>query len=437
MPLRAEHPPVVAGPFDAFNDAVGSARDHAQTRRGLRNGLMVERIHGKPPSSERDRQARVVVGGDVVHAPIARPIAIMRKRAGMLGGNVLHERSPERHVRDLNTTTNREHGKSTHARGFHQRQFQGVAAVVDVTQRWMRTLAVEPRVYVLPSGEEEAVEALEQLVGVRRIEKREDVGARTGTSHRSGVRHIGPHAQDAANGFGRGGDGNGGQMSHWRTGLRGRARALYAKPLPPPSPALAVHAPSALSMFESFRQSLSDLMDRATPPEERRAGLARMKQTLVQAKMGLEDLRGGVVLTRQRLDAEGRELETMRRRKGLAAGINDAETLALAEKYEAHHAERAEVLRRKLEAQEAELAMVEREVGEMSTEFKRAVAVGGQSTSALGGAADAARAEADAVLDPGKGVADEIDALGRAGMRSAREAEAERQLAELKRRMGK
>ena len=40
----------------------------------------------------------------------------------------------------------------------------------------------------------------------------------------------------------------------------------------------------------------------------------------------------------------------MQRRKGLAAGINDAETLALAEKYEAHHAERAGVLARKLEA---------------------------------------------------------------------------------------
>ncbi|MDB4889834.1 MAG: hypothetical protein JWL61_1689, partial [Gemmatimonadetes bacterium] len=64
-------------------------------------------------------------------------------------------------------------------------------------------------------------------------------------------------------------------------------------------------------MFESFRQSLSDLMDRATPPEERRAGLARMKQTLVQAKMGLEDLRQGVVVTRQRLEVEIRELETM------------------------------------------------------------------------------------------------------------------------------
>jgi hypothetical protein len=115
-------------------------------------------------------------------------------------------------------------------------------------------------------------------------------------------------------------------------------------------------------MFESFRQSLSDLMDRATPPEERRAGLARMKQTLVQAKMGLDDLRQGVAVTRQRLEVELRELETMRRRKGAAAGINDAETTGLAEKYEAIHEERSGVLKRKLEAQEAELILVEREV---------------------------------------------------------------------------
>ena len=191
-----------------------------------------------------------------------------------------------------------------------------------------------------------------------------------------------------------------------------------------------------MSMFESFRQSLSDLMDRATPPEERRAGLARMKQTLVQARMGLEDLRGGVVITRQRLDGELRELETMRRRKGAATGINDAETVALAEKYEAVHSERAEVLRRKLEAQEAELTMVEREVSEMTVELKRAAVGAG---SAAGTISDDARAnaEADSILDQGAGVAEEIDALGHAGRRSAREAEAERQLAELKRRMGK
>ena len=43
-------------------------------------------------------------------------------------------------------------------------------------------------------------------------------------------------------------------------------------------------------------------------------------------------------------------------------------------------------------------------------------------------------AQVDEMLDGGANVAQEIDSLGRASARSAREAEAERQLAELKRR---
>jgi hypothetical protein len=187
-------------------------------------------------------------------------------------------------------------------------------------------------------------------------------------------------------------------------------------------------------MFEHFRQSLRDLMDRSTPPEERRAGLAQMKQTLVQARMGLDDLRAGIAQTRQRLAAEQRELETVRRRKGLAAGINDAETVALAEKYEALHAERTGVLERKLSAQEAELALVEREVGEMTSALKGALS--GATTGSPLKNADVT-AELDAMLDDSVGVAEEIDALGRASNRSAREAEADRLLAELKRKMGK
>jgi hypothetical protein len=187
-------------------------------------------------------------------------------------------------------------------------------------------------------------------------------------------------------------------------------------------------------MFEHFRQSLRDLMDRSTPPEERHAGLAQMKQTLVQARMGLDDLRSGIAQTRQRLAAEQRDLETVRRRKGLAAGINDTETVALAEKYEALHAERTGVLERKLSAQEAELALVEREVGEMTLALKGALA-GVPAGDPLRGAD--VTAELDAMLDGSTKVAEEIDALGRASNRSARDAEADRRLAELKRKMGK
>jgi hypothetical protein len=159
-----------------------------------------------------------------------------------------------------------------------------------------------------------------------------------------------------------------------------------------------------------------------------------MKQTLVQARMGLDDLRGGIEQTRQRLAAEQRELETVRRRKGLAAGINDQETVQLAEKYEVLHAERTDVLTRKLAVQESELAMVEREVAEMTTALKSAMS--GAGAPPLN--AESAEAELDSLLDNrGADVAQEIDALGRASARSAREAEAERLLAELKRRMGK
>jgi hypothetical protein len=186
-------------------------------------------------------------------------------------------------------------------------------------------------------------------------------------------------------------------------------------------------------MFEQFRQSLRDLMDRSTPPEERRAGLAQMKQTLVHARMGLDDLRGGLEQTRQRLAAEQRELDTVKRRKGLAAGINDQETVALAEKYEALHAERTAILMRKLAAQEAELALTEREVAEMTAALKGALS--GATAGAPLQASDAA--ELDAMLDGDARVAEEIDGLGRASSRSAREAEADQRLAELKRRMGK
>jgi hypothetical protein len=189
-------------------------------------------------------------------------------------------------------------------------------------------------------------------------------------------------------------------------------------------------------MFDTFRQSLRELMDRATPPEERRAGLARMKQTLVTARMGLDDLRSGVALTRQRLVKEQQELETMRRRKGLAVGINDAETAALAEKYEAHHAERAAVLERKLEAQEAELAIGERDVADMTTELRNAMA-GIPSAGARPSIDTEASREADEVTTERADVASEIDALGRASARTARESDAEARLAELKRRMGK
>lgn len=190
-------------------------------------------------------------------------------------------------------------------------------------------------------------------------------------------------------------------------------------------------------MFESFRKSLNELLDRATPPEDRRAVAARMRETLVQAKMGLGDLREALDRSRARLEAERRELETVRRRRTLAESIADHETVGIATKYEALHAERVEVLSRKVEAQERELAMAERDVEEMSAELRAALSGADPAAGARLDTDAAAQREVDAALEHDPGVGDELDSLARARTRAAREADAERQLAELKRRMGK
>jgi hypothetical protein len=186
--------------------------------------------------------------------------------------------------------------------------------------------------------------------------------------------------------------------------------------------------------FEGFRRSFDDLLTRATRPEERRVVASRMKETLVQARMGLEDLRTGLDKARERLAAEERELETTRRRKQLAEGINDRETVDIAAKYEQMHAERVDVLRQRVLAQEAELALAERDVSQMSAELKAVLsgtdprvhaAVGDASDSVDTGETDASR------------LRDEIDSMGRARAKADREADAARRLDELKRRMGK
>ena len=184
-------------------------------------------------------------------------------------------------------------------------------------------------------------------------------------------------------------------------------------------------------VFEGFRRSFDDLLTRATRPEERRLVASRMRDTLVQAKAGLGDLRDGLGKARHRLKGEEEELETIRRRKGLAEGIGDRQTVDIAAKYEQMHRERVEILRQKVSAQEAELVLAEREVAGMSAELKAVLA--GTDPRAPGPSI-----ESPDVTEPdGASLHDEINSLGRERARADREADAARRLDELKRRMGK
>jgi hypothetical protein len=95
------------------------------------------------------------------------------------------------------------------------------------------------------------------------------------------------------------------------------------------------------------------------------------------------------------------------------------------------HSERVEILRQKVSAQEAELVLAEREVGEMSSELKAVLA--GTDPRAPGPSIESP----DLTEPDGTGLHDEINALGRERARADREADAARRLDELKRRMGK
>jgi phage shock protein A len=182
-----------------------------------------------------------------------------------------------------------------------------------------------------------------------------------------------------------------------------------------------------MTLFDGLRASLDDLLGGRVPPAHRADQLQAMKDGLVRARMATEDLRGHVAQTRTRLDHERRELATVQRRRELAAGIGDAETVAVAERFAAQHAERVAVLERKLAVQEEEAALAEREVAEMTAQLKAAAAGVGD------GPAPRAPRDADLGLPDEAPLRQELDGLRRA----AAEADAEARLAALKRRMGR
>jgi hypothetical protein len=183
--------------------------------------------------------------------------------------------------------------------------------------------------------------------------------------------------------------------------------------------------------FDNFRKSLEDLMSRATPPDDRREIARRMRETLVQAKVGLAEMRESLEKARARLASEERELETVRRRRQLAQDINDTETVNVANKYEATHAERVDLLRKKVVIQEDEVRLAEVDVETMTADLRAAASGTGEFAPHV---PTSVMPEDD---DDAAPLASEIDRLGRERARADRHRDAELKLEELKRRMGK
>lgn len=190
-------------------------------------------------------------------------------------------------------------------------------------------------------------------------------------------------------------------------------------------------------MFDQLRDAMRGLSDRSAPDERRRVVHA-MKDALVHAKLGVQDLRQAIGVTERRIAEERAELATVERRMGLAAQINDQETVTIAERYRAQHTERLQVLETKLMAQQQELQLMERELDDMSVQMRRAMSglpIDGDATAAR----DAMR-EVESVLsgEPETRASSLDDELQAPRMtRAEKEAAAEDRLAALKRKFGK
>jgi hypothetical protein len=182
-------------------------------------------------------------------------------------------------------------------------------------------------------------------------------------------------------------------------------------------------------VFDDLRDAFRDLLSGRVPPEDRRRVLHAMKDSLVHARLAIDDLREGVAKTERRLAVERSELETVRRRKALAEGIGDAETVAIATRFETQHAERVHALELKFAGETAELQLAEREVEEMTRQLKAA-----QAGVGSGMAAGTVPTEEGT---EGPGLEASLDDLARTRRRAAAEEDAEARLAELKRRMGR
>jgi len=140
----------------------------------------------------------------------------------------------------------------------------------------------------------------------------------------------------------------------------------------------------------------------------------------VDAKVAVAEVQEAVGRTERELALERQRLADAERRGRLAGEIQDAETVAVADRFAAKHRERLGVLERKLVNQKEEMALAQRELDDMQAQLKTA---------------ERDRPAMEARAEPGLDLQDEL--LKSDMDRASREAAAARQLEELKKKMRK
>ena len=181
-------------------------------------------------------------------------------------------------------------------------------------------------------------------------------------------------------------------------------------------------------MFERLRAAIDAALDAATSPPDKRDVVSGMRDAVIEAHATVTGLREGLARTERELVVEQRSHRDAERRGRLAAGIEDQETVDIAEQYVVKHKERVAVLEKKLDAQRGEIALMERELAEMKAQMKK---VAGSSS------VDSAWREIESAggARPETDVKDEL--LKGKFDRAAREAAADAHLEALKKKMGR
>jgi hypothetical protein len=181
--------------------------------------------------------------------------------------------------------------------------------------------------------------------------------------------------------------------------------------------------------FDGLKARLDRLL-RERGQMEPRALAAGLREALVEARLGVTEMRRALAAAEAELEAERRQLSDAERRGRLAAGVPDAETVAIAERFASRHRERVTLLERKIVVQRDELSLAEREMEEISTQFRSATKSGPRSESI-----EAAWRDLEAA--GGSRTPDESDRLAADHERKKREEAVEAQLAYLKKKLGR
>jgi hypothetical protein len=123
-------------------------------------------------------------------------------------------------------------------------------------------------------------------------------------------------------------------------------------------------------VFERLRARLEKLLADHTPPGDPKARAAQLHAALLEAKVGVGAMRDALAATERGLSEERRELEAAERRGRLAAEVPDPETVQVAEQFAGRHRERVAMLEKKSALQREELNLAERDLEQLSREYR-------------------------------------------------------------------